>query len=201
MKKYLLTLILFISLVITIPVFASTFEGTVTTGVSTGNGVNGIVIEKPTADPVAGIYTSTQNVTLTGGAGTVSIHYTMDGTTATCSSGDVYSSPIEVSTSIVIEAVSCYPNNTTSPKLTSAYVINPPASSGGGGGGGGGVTTTPANSPEDFNSDGEIDLFDFNILMNNWGTTSGATKEKGDANSDGKVDILDFNLLIINWLS
>jgi len=41
-------------------------------------------------------------------------------------------------------------------------------------------------------------VFDFNVLITNWGST-GASSSTGDANGDGNVDILDFNLLIINW--
>ena len=135
--KYILTIIL--SLALVLPTYASEITGTITTGVTTGNGVNGVVVEAPTANPSAGTYTSTQNVVLSGGDGTVSIHYTIDGTAATCSSGEVYSSPISVSSNLFIGAISCYPNGATSSPVSFAYAINPPsapAPSGGGGGGG-----------------------------------------------------------------
>jgi len=74
----------------------------------------------------------------------------------------------------------------------------PAPSGGGGGGGGGGVVTTPATTTNDFNGDNKVDVFDFNILIANWGAT-GATQEMGDADGNGIVGILDFNLLIINW--
>ncbi len=199
--KYFLTFVLFFS--IALPAYASEVTGTLTTGVSTGNGVNGMVIEKPTADPVAGTYTSTQNVTLTGGSGTQSIHYTTDGSAATCTSGSTYSTPIVVDSNLVIEAISCYANSIDSGVILFGYTIDPPSgpapSGGGGGGGGGGIVTTPSTSNLDFNIDGNIDVFDFNILMANWGTISGASTSTGDADGDGDVDILDFNLLIVNW--
>jgi len=198
--KYLSLIIL--SLSFAIPANASEVTGTITTGVDTG--VEGIVIETPTADPVAGSYTGTQNITLSGGAGTLSIHYTDDGSAVTCTTGNTYSTPIEATTSLFIEAISCYANGVASPTIIFAYVISnsPPApapSGGGGGGGGGGIITTPATVAYDFNSDGKIDVFDFNVLITNWGTVGGATSATGDANGDGNVDILDFNLLIINW--
>ncbi|OJI08868.1 hypothetical protein BK006_02895 [bacterium CG10_49_38] len=197
--KYL-SLIIF-SLVFSIPpVYASEVTGTITTGVDTG--VEGIVVEAPTANPPAGEYTSEQSVALSGGTGTVSIHYTTDGAAATCSSGNVYSTPITVSSSLVIEAISCYANSIVSPIAIFGYAINPPSapapSSGGGGGGSGGFITTPATAAYDFNTDGKVDVFDFNVLITNWGST-GASSSTGDANGDGNVDILDFNLLIINW--
>jgi len=71
----------------------------------------------------------------------------------------------------------------------------------GGGGGGGAPTTPPTTDQADFNSDGNVNILDFNVLITNWGTTSGATKATGDTNGDGKVDIYDFNLLIANWQS
>lgn len=71
----------------------------------------------------------------------------------------------------------------------------------GGGGGGGGYTPPPTYAPADFDNNGKVDILDFNILMNNWGTTTAADKTAGDANGDHNVDILDFNLLIINWQS
>jgi len=203
--KYIIAITL--SLALVLPVYASEVTGTLTTGLNTGSGVNGLVIEAPTANPTAGEYTSTQYVTLSGGAGTVSIHYTTDGSVATCTSGNVYTSPIEVASSSFIEAISCYSNNVASPTIDFAYAINPPTptltptptpSSGGGGSSGGGVFTTPATKSYDFNSDGKINLADFSILMLNWGKTN-ATKAMGDANGDGKVDLKDFSLLMINW--
>ncbi len=201
--KYLLTFILFLS--VAVPAYASIFGGQVTTGVSTGNGMEGIVVEAPTASPVAGSYTGTQNITLSGGDGTVSIHYTDDGSSVSCTTGNTYSTPIVASTSLFIEAISCYANGVVSPTIIFAYVISnsPPttAPSGGGGGGGGGTITTPSTASYDFNSDGKIDVIDFNILIVNWGSTGAPDKTTGDANGDGNVDIFDFNLLIINWQS
>jgi hypothetical protein len=45
-------------------------------------------------------------------------------------------------------------------------------------------------TPGDFNDDGAIDLADFGVLANNFGT--GSTFEQGDNNRDGRVDLRDF---------
>lgn len=192
--KYLTALIL--SLAIVSQVYASEVTGTLTTGVSTG--VDGTVIVKPSASPVAGTYTSAQSVTLIGGAGTVSIHYTIDGSAAACTSGNTYTTAISVPSNLVIEAIACYPNSVASDVILFGYAINPPSSGGGGGGGGGGLLANPVTVATDFSGDGKIDVLDFNILITNWGLTP-ATKASGDANNDGVVDILDFNMLITNW--
>jgi hypothetical protein len=120
---------------------------------------------------------------------------------------------------------------------TAGRTVVPSGGGGGGGGGGGyviptGTSTTnvvniggavtqsgPQNQTTDYAPDyrsdvddsGLIDVFDYNLLMVNWGktTTVDTTKSKqdrcktvnkADVNCDGKVDILDFNLVMINWL-
>jgi len=101
--------------------------------------------------------------------------------------------PVTIDTTVV----------TTTTTTTNGGSGNTSGGGGGGssGGGGGGILTTPSTASYDFNSDGNIDVFDFNILITNWGTTGTATQPTGDANGDRNVDILDFNLLIINWQS
>ncbi len=83
--------------------------------------------EIPTATPPAGTYTSTQSVTLAS-VGADSIHYTTDGTAASCTTGTVFASstPILVSSSMVINAVGCNVSGSTSNSFS--YFINyPPA--------------------------------------------------------------------------
>lgn len=115
--------------------------GTVSTGVG-NSGVSGVVITSPGALPVAGTYTSAQSVVLSA-SGALSIHYTTDGTVPTCLTGVVYSSPVSITTSQTVSAVSCYTNSVSSGVSTYVYVITAPAVSGGGGGGGGGSYTAP----------------------------------------------------------
>lgn len=62
--------------------------------------------------------------------------------------------------------------------------------------GDGGSTPPPAVIKGDINKSGKVDIFDFNVLMVQWG---GAGSSAADLNSDSKVDIFDFNILMINW--
>jgi hypothetical protein len=87
------------------------------------------------AEPVAGTYTSVQNVILSA-TGSLSIHYSLDGSIPNCSTGTVYAEAIPVGSSQTITAVPCYQDDYSSPAELFAYVINlpvVPASSGGGG--------------------------------------------------------------------
>jgi hypothetical protein len=76
---------------------------------------------------------------------------------------------------------------------------------GSGGGGGGGYYMPAVSTPQtalsalsgDTNKDNKVDIFDFNILMINWGNTNSGNS--ADFNNDKKVDIFDFNLMMVNW--
>ncbi len=188
----------------------STYEGTISTPILS-TGISATVIAAPTASPNAGVYQSSQSVTLTAD-GSSSIRYTLDGSTPTCSTGTLYAGAISVTTSEVITALSCYPSGVASPVAAFQYAINPPspASSlstpngggGGGGGGGGSIVSTPATSgliPGDTNADKKVDVLDFNTVIVHWGETTTGGAASGDLNGDGKVDVLDFNILIVNW--
>jgi len=59
------------------------------------------------------------------------------------------------------------------------------------------VPLSPLAAKADTNSDGGIDVLDFNILMVNWGAIGAGNV--ADLSGDGRVDILDFNLLMIYW--
>ncbi len=172
---------------------------------------DGIVKSKPTAslDPSDGPFTSTQTVPLSA-PGSTSIHYFLNTTdlnsALTCSSGDT-ANPMAVTSSALIRAIACYgsiagPMASFSYEFSAPPATNPAPSSGGGGGGGGSYAppiAPPTTAQADFNESGEIDILDFNILITNWGTTTGATKGTGDADGNGTVDIFDFNILITNW--
>jgi peptidoglycan hydrolase-like protein with peptidoglycan-binding domain len=142
-KIILLSVVLLAMFAISNTALASEVTGTLSTGISSP-GVIGVVIAPPVASPVAGTYDSVQNVTLTAPSST-SIHYTIDNTSPTCSTGTVYSGSISVGSSLTIEAISCYPNNQQSTVASYLYTINPPTltppsfsgPSGSGGGGGG----------------------------------------------------------------
>ena len=126
------------------PAFATVVTGELDTGVSSGGGIDGVLIVAPTASPAAGDYSSDQSVTLTA-TGSNSIHYTTSGTDPTCTTGTTYSSAISVDSDMTIEAISCYANGGSSTVASFAYEI----SSGGGGGGSGSSSndTTPTTIP------------------------------------------------------
>jgi len=201
--KYILTILF--SLALVSPVYASEVLGTITTGVSTGSG-EGVVMSAPTAtpDPSTGPFTSTQTVTLSA-PGSTSIHYFLNTTdlnsALTCSSGAT-TNPVTIEGSALLRAIACY-GSTAGPMASFSYEFEaPPATTpatSSGGGGGGGYTAPPTTAQADFNNDGSVSILDFNILINNWGTATGATKGTGDADGNGTVDIYDFNILITNW--
>ena len=58
-------------------------------------------------------------------------------------------------------------------------------------------TPTPVGKLGDVNHDGKVDIFDYNILVANFGKTGSAVT--GDINHDGKVDIFDYNILVANF--
>jgi hypothetical protein len=177
---------------------ADTVTGNLSTGISgtNGNGMTGVVVSPPIANPGAGVYTSAQSVTLTA-SGATSIYYTTDGTNPTCSTGNLYSGAISVSSSEAIEAISCYPNNASSTVASYLYGINPPSTvttnntGGGNTGGGGGSTSSGGGS-------GTVGIADFVLLMANWGQTG--ANNAADFNHDGVViGIQDFIWLMANW--
>jgi parallel beta-helix repeat protein len=80
-------------------------------------------IATPTFDPVAGEYSSTQNVTVSCTQSTATIYYTTDGSTP--DSGDTqYSAPISVSTSQTIKAIALETNYPDSSVASAGYTIN-----------------------------------------------------------------------------
>ncbi len=189
--------------------FAWEGTGTLCTGICPTT-FDGTVIVPPTASPAAGPYTSAQSVILTTND-SLSIRYTTDGSTPTCSIGTVYSGAISVSSSQTITAISCYQDNHFSSVVPFAYIINIstttniPTTAGGGEGGNTTTTTTPTTTTTtttpttkigDANRDNKIDKYDFALMMANWGKTG---TNSCDFNNDGKVDKYDFALLMLNW--
>jgi RHS repeat-associated protein len=77
----------------------------------------------PTFSPVAGTYTSWQTVTISDTTSGATIYYTTNGTTPTTSS-TIYTSPITVSSSETLKAISTANYYTTSAVGTAAYTIN-----------------------------------------------------------------------------
>ncbi|NLF30793.1 MAG: hypothetical protein GX591_07895 [Planctomycetes bacterium] len=61
------------------------------------------------------------------------------------------------------------------------------------------VQAASAPTPGDCDSDGDVDLDDFVILKQNFGTPGGATQADGDLDGDGDVDLDDFVILKQNF--
>lgn len=55
---------------------------------------------------------------------------------------------------------------------------------------------TPASKPGDINGDGKVDIFDYNIMIFQFGQSGNFA---ADINKDGKVDIFDYNILVQNF--
>ncbi|MEM6751155.1 MAG: matrixin family metalloprotease, partial [Planctomycetota bacterium] len=53
--------------------------------------------------------------------------------------------------------------------------------------------------PGDANGDGVVDLLDFDVLAQNFGSSTGNGAVDGDFNGDGVVDLLDFDVLAQNF--
>lgn len=125
--KNLIKIISVISLALFYAVnFASASEtvGDLNTGINTG--IGGTVIVNPTANVLSGTYTSVQNVSLAA-IGSLSVHYTTDGTAPTCLTPSTYSAPIVISATSTLKAIACYGNSVTSSISSYDYVINLPA--------------------------------------------------------------------------
>jgi hypothetical protein len=52
-------------------------------------------------------------------------------------------------------------------------------------------------NPADLNADGKVDIFDYNLLVGNFGKTG--SNIVGDIDNNGKVDIFDYNILVGNF--
>ena len=57
--------------------------------------------------------------------------------------------------------------------------------------------TPPTPKLGDTDSDGDVDIFDYNILIENFGSTT--CGNVADLNSDCNVDIFDYNILLQNF--
>ncbi len=60
-------------------------------------------------------------------------------------------------------------------------------------------TPTPSYLSGDINHDGKVDIFDYNLLVTDFGKTGGSGFSPADLNADGKIDIFDYNILVTNF--
>jgi len=88
--------------------------------------INLPAVATPTFSPVAGTYTSAQNVTISDTTSGATIYYTTNGTTPTTSS-TVYSGPISVAATQTVKAIAVATGFSTSTVGSAAYTINLPA--------------------------------------------------------------------------
>ena len=84
-------------------------------------------VATPVISPAGGLFLATQLVSITTPTPDASIHYTTDGTPATCSGGAVYAGPLEVATSTTLSAIGCHAEKIDSAVATAEFVITPPA--------------------------------------------------------------------------
>jgi hypothetical protein len=214
--KYILTIIFSLALVSPVYAFETPWQ-TFITGEGSNAGIlttdiNGILMQAPIANPATSTtpFIGTQTITLSA-PGAASIHYFKNTKdlpgTLSCSNAST-TIPIIMEGSGLIRAIACYSSVdglVAGPMASFNYVIAPPAnnntpaSSSGGGGGYTPPATPPTTDQADFDDSGDVDILDFNILISNWGTATGATKATGDADGNGTIDIFDFNILITNW--
>ena len=117
----------------------------------------------------------------------------VDATTTVIVGGDVVNTAVANTYHITYNAVDSAGNHAT--QLVRTVAVN--STSVAGRSGGGGVSYPFPSKTGDINHDGNVDIFDFNSLMINWGVTGVGVA--GDLNNDGTVNLLDFNLLMINW--
>ncbi len=78
----------------------------------------------PEMTPVAGVYTTTQNVTISSSTTTATIRYTTDGSTPDSATGTIYTGPVSVATSQTLKAIAYQSGFADSSVSTAAYVIN-----------------------------------------------------------------------------
>jgi hypothetical protein len=88
----------------------------------TGTGVGGTTAATPTFSPAGGAYVASQSVTITTTTAGAAIYYTTNGTAPTTSS-TVYTSPITVSSSGTVEAITAKTGDTTSAVASVSYTI------------------------------------------------------------------------------
>ncbi|KRF42954.1 chitobiase/beta-hexosaminidase C-terminal domain-containing protein [Paenibacillus sp. Soil787] len=81
-------------------------------------------VSAPTATPSAGTYAGAQSVTLSSTTPSATIYYTTDGSTPTTGSTK-YTGPINVSSSMTINAIATATNKTNSAVGTFTYTVNP----------------------------------------------------------------------------
>ena len=58
------------------------------------------------------------------------------------------------------------------------------------------ISCAGVDCPGDLDGNGQVDLTDLSIMLQNFGTSTGANPEDGDLNGDGDVDLEDLAQLL-----
>lgn len=58
------------------------------------------------------------------------------------------------------------------------------------------VTPTVTSKPGDFNGDGKVNIFDYNVVLANFGKSGPVGFSPADLNADGKVNLFDYNMIL-----
>ncbi|OIP00285.1 MAG: hypothetical protein AUJ98_08490 [Bacteroidetes bacterium CG2_30_33_31] len=90
---------------------------------SVATAIYNFMVSTPIANPIAGSFTSAQNISLSTVTTSDSIYYTTDGTTPSAAS-TFYSSPIAVGSTTTIKAIALKNGYTSSSIFSGVYVIN-----------------------------------------------------------------------------
>jgi hypothetical protein len=64
---------------------------------------------------------------------------------------------------------------------------------------GSGTSPVLSAKPGDLNNDAKVDIFDYNLLVGDYGKTGSAGFVPSDIDKNGKVDIFDYNILVGNY--
>lgn len=143
----------------------------------------------PTFSPAGGTYTSAQSVTISDSTSGATIYYTTDGTTPTTSSS-VYSSPINVSSTVTIEAIATASGYSTSPVSSTTYTIS--SSSG---------SESPYNGPH--NLPGTVQAEDYDTggqgVAYNQTVSGGQTGYRSDNSGAVEANSADSNGWDLGW--
>jgi len=97
-------------------------------------------VATPTANPVAGTYSSTQSVVLSTSTSGASIYYTTNGDTPTTNSQFYNGAPISINTTTTLKAIAVKTGFVNSEVFTGTYIISNSGNGGNGGQGGSGNT-------------------------------------------------------------
>jgi hypothetical protein len=131
----------------------------------------------PLFSVAAGTYTSAQSVAISDSTAGATIYYTTDGTTP-ASSSKVYSSPIPVSTTEMLEAIATASGYTTSAVASAAYTITPPS-----------ATPTFSVAPGAYTSAQTVTISDSTPGTTIYFTTDGTTPTTSSTVYSGPISV------------